>query len=453
MKLLAILKDSLREAIDVRVFYLLVAASCGLILMFASLTFTPRPAHEFLSAVQAPFSLALLERRPATDGMEPLAMGRMFFDLRGVEPVDGAPDRPQSPLRFTVLAQYSDPAEAARVKEFPGPTEELLRQRFGRFGSVRALEVTGVRMVAHDTSEQAPALAARQVYFEVATRPNRVTLRVWPHDSSLLFGVLPLGGLWQFLAMAAGGHGTEKEVPGLGLQVYFLEEMLVNGFGSWGAVLVSVLVAAFFIPSMLQKGALDLLLVKPLQRWRLLLYKYLGGLAFIALNTTIAVVGVWLVLALRTGIWCHGLLLLIPVLTFCFAILYAVSTLVSVLTHSPIVSILITCLVWVLFWGVGRAHQYFHDPQGNGRPVAVSSMTEEVLAQGVDGLHFILPRTQDLGKLTSDLLAADLLPELQADDRSRAPSTLHWGESLTVSCVFIAVMLGLACLRFCTKDY
>ena len=51
--------------------------------------------------------------------------------------------------------------------------------------------------------------------------------------------------------------------------------------------------------------------------------------------------GVWLVLALRSGVWDFSFLIVIPVLTFTFAILYAVSTLAAVLTRSPIVSILL----------------------------------------------------------------------------------------------------------------
>jgi hypothetical protein len=233
--------------------------------------------------------------------------------------------------------------------------------------------------------------------------------------------------------------------------VYHFEELLVSGFGSWGAVLISVLVTASFVPSMLSRGTLEPLLVKPLARWRLLLYKYLGGLIFIALNATLAVGGVWLVLGLRSGLWCHRLLLLVPLLTFGFAILYAVSVLVGVLTRSPVVSILITCLVWLLLYGVGWAHGYFH--QEGDREASQAAAAGPAVVATVDVLHAVLPRTKDLDELTSDLLGSDLLVVLREEPVRPAATAPRWGESLIVSVLFIAVMVGLACLRFSTRDY
>jgi hypothetical protein len=70
-----------------------------------------------------------------------------------------------------------------------------------------------------------------------------------------------------------------------------------------------------------------------------------------------------------------------------------------------------------------------------------------------DVLHYVLPRTGDLNTLSSRLIKKGVLlndnPRLEKEDET--PFT--WGESLTVSGIFIAVMLGLACVRFATKDY
>ena len=89
----------------------------------------------------------------------------------------------------------------------------------------------------------------------------------------------------------------------------------------------AVVLTAFFMPNMLRKGTVDLLLVKPIHRFALLLYKYVGGLTFIFLNTAFAMGGVWLVIGLRSGIWAQGFSCMILVFTFYFAILYAVSAL------------------------------------------------------------------------------------------------------------------------------
>ena len=68
-------------------------------------------------------------------------------------------------------------------------------------------------------------------------------------------------------------------------------------------------------------------------------------------------------------------------------------------------------------------------------------------------LHFILPRTSDLGQLTSRYILGDLVYGNPALERRIDPTPVSWRETLTVSGIFIAVMLGLACWRFSTKDY
>src|SRR5436189_298975 len=83
-------------------------------------------------------------------------------------------------------------------------------------------------------------------------------------------------------------------------------------------------ITAFFIPEMLRKGTIDMLLAKPIHRATLLVCKDVGGLTFVLLSSAIAIGGVWLVLGLRSGIWSPQFLLVIPITTFFFAILYSV---------------------------------------------------------------------------------------------------------------------------------
>lgn len=111
---------------------------------------------------------------------------------------------------------------------------------------------------------------------------------------------------------------------------------------------VALLVTASMVPQMLEGGAVDLLLSKPVSRSLLLLSKFAGGCAFILLNTSFLVVGLWLFAGYRFGVWNHGLLWTIPVFVFVFAIFYSVSTLAAVLWKNSIVSIVVS----VAFWGV-----------------------------------------------------------------------------------------------------
>jgi ABC-type transport system involved in multi-copper enzyme maturation permease subunit len=212
--------------------------------------------------------------------------------------------------------------------------------------------------------------------------------------------------------------------------------------------LLSTIVTAFFIPNMLRKGTIDLLLVKPIHRWTLFIYKFIGGLSFMFINTVVVVVGIWLVMGLRSHLWGTNFLLTIFIWTFEFAIFYAVSTLFGVLTRSPIVSILAACFTWAVLWLVGTAY-VFVDLTRELKPYPNWIYTT------VDTLHFVLPRYKDLDALTSQLVARDLLgPDSQERKlMDKVYSSINWGESLGFSTGFIAVLLGVSCWYFARKDY
>lgn len=494
MKFLAILKDSLREAIDTKVFYVMVGLSVVLTLLTATLSFRPINPTKILQLL----TLTLYGEQAE---LTPDRAMRMFMDPRfkayavlAATPRDGAPEGPDSPYRIIVGARAHTAAEAKRVREAPAETMTLLREKFGSLrepGSdevLHILEVTDVRPTDGEPAlremlrkEKTPEAeidkeVERFAYFELDTRPTPMTRRFWPHEPSLFFGALPLTFL--------------QEAP-LAFQLFLLLDQVVNGIGAWVTILISVVITAFFIPNMLRKGTVDLLLVKPIHRVTLLLYKYVGGLLFIFLNTTVAVVGIWVALGLRSGIWPSSFLLTIFAITFYFAILYAASTLFAVLTRSPIVSILMTCAVWFLIFIVGllyqfgeqlrEAHKEYEERQalkaekaekGEEEPKAAEAGRGRRRGRGDDwenqpppfnpdnaffttvrGVRYVLPRSKDLDALLSNVLIRDLLTAGQMKQRNLSAQKISWGESLTVSGIFIALMLGLSCLRFATRDY
>jgi ABC-type transport system involved in multi-copper enzyme maturation permease subunit len=321
-------------------------------------------------------------------------------------------------------AAAEEKADEKKAPEVPASlVEEFIKSQFAQAGNLEVASVTDASVGG------GPGLRLR-----VETRGTSA-VRGWLHDPCLFFGAVPL----RFLRSSLGGT------------VYLIQDVLVNNIGAWVCVLLGVVITAFFIPNMLRKGTVDLLLVKPVHRTTLLIYKYVGGLTFMFLNSLLAVGGVWLVLGLRSGIWATGFLLTIFVLTFYFAILYAVSTLFGVLTRSAVVAILVTCFVWFALWIVGQA--YVGLGMMKKEPAVRAELPEWVFTT-VDTVHYVLPRTGDLKLLTTRLLSEQVLTEgeIRQARLGRAP-VISWGESLTVSGVFITLMLGLACLRFATKDY
>lgn len=128
--------------------------------------------------------------------------------------------------------------------------------------------------------------------------------------------------------------------------------MLGVMFGTWvagGAGLLFTLVwTAGFIPEFLHPSTAAVLLAKPIPRWLFLLGKYLGVVAFVALQAIIFFVGTWAALGLRSGVWLEGYLAGIPLFVLHFAIFYSFSVLLGVWTRNTIPCVLGSVLFWVL---------------------------------------------------------------------------------------------------------
>ena len=123
-----------------------------------------------------------------------------------------------------------------------------------------------------------------------------------------------------------------------------------------GGVLTAILVTASIIPTTFEPGAIDLLLSKPVSRWLVFLTKFLGGCAFIFVNASYLILGIWMIVGWRFHLWNHKLLLCIPLFMFLFAIYYAVSALAGVIWKNAIVCVVLTVLFWATCFAVGTTH-------------------------------------------------------------------------------------------------
>jgi ABC-type transport system involved in multi-copper enzyme maturation permease subunit len=442
MKYLAILRDSLREAIDTKVFYVMMTLSGILVLLAASLSFRQLTVEDDLAQLTGTVNWAV--------GLSPQS-GLPRLSYEDFRQTNDAAEPWKGDYAFTFVMEFPDEARAKQVRggflhsQLQDLKRDLLQRPLDYLDDLKVTEV--------------PSSDPKQIRFAVTSHGTSIdNFRAWKYEPSLFFGGLPM---------------SIFRAP-LGGIVYLIEDYLVNGVGAWIAILVGIVITAFFIPNMLRKGTLDLLLVKPMYRSTLLIFKYIGGLSFMFLNTAFAVGGIWLVLGLRSGIWATGFLLTILVITFCFAVLYSVSALMGVLTRSPIVSILVTVFVWAMLFVLGVFHSYLDatkkpsevmaklhlqesadraDKDAPPPPAFVKPYPDWVYAT-VDMLHYVLPRTRDLTNLNSHLIIKGVLlddnPRLKELEKE-PPFT--WAESLTVSGIFTAVMLGLACWRFGTRDY
>jgi ABC-type transport system involved in multi-copper enzyme maturation permease subunit len=441
MKFLAILKDSLREALDTKVFYVMVGFSLLVILFIGSVGYRPVSVEE--------------EARRNIERMS-WFMQRIFeknnlgepphWDVKDFEQTKPGAAPWDTGYRFALIVEFPDAKQAEMARKAQaGALADVERGLRSQFPYLKNLKVAVAK-------EEAPTEMRYLV-----TSDGSATSRIqdWPHQVTLFF-VMPVR-LWSFPIAS---------------YVQFWEDTFINTMGAAVALLISAIITAFFIPNMLRKGTVDMLIVKPISRSQLLLYKYIGGMTFMFLNTVLVVVGVWLVLGLRTGLWGTGFLFSIAVLTFEFALYYAVSTLFAVLTRSAIVSILMTCLAWLVFaFVIGYTFQVV-DATRKIRDVVNTQMEaagqelpadqqppEKLLPEWAyttaDIVHLATPHLKDLDVLTSKWILDDVQPpenpQRKAADKLYAD--FHWTEAITVTSLYIVLLLGLSCWRFATRDY
>ncbi len=193
-----------------------------------------------------------------------------------------------------------------------------------------------------------------------------------------------------------------------------------------GGIFLSIFATASLIPSMLEKGSVELLVSKPISRPLILLGRFVGAQAIMVFNVAYLVGGVWLILSAKTGFWHIPFLYAIPMVVISFAIIYALMTLVGVTTRSAGVSIMIAYFV------------LFFSPFLIQKDRIYALLSSKVYYYLLNGLYHALPKTFELGKMNQELVMG----------REIASWTPLWTSSLAG-----AIMLALAVFVFAKRDF
>ncbi len=476
-KFLAVLKDSYREAMNGWLLQTMAILIALVLILVLSVSFRQLTMAEVL---QARFDLvnALLAQNPEFGSPE----------LSVEKAVESNPIEPWSSgheFDLVVTCPSIDDLKKADKARLP-VTKERMEQMMRAVDLLKDVTVSEVAQPLNDLKPdveppipdpKAPKKVGQPVSarFRVTASSTTVKERLeWPHQITILF-VVPVN---KSLSAIFGGN-SPRDV------VYMVQNYLVNGIGGWIITMIAVVITSSFIPNMMNKGALDLLIAKPIGRVSLLVYKYIGGLTFMFLLTSLLVLGVYLTIGVRTGVWSQHFLLAVPLLTLQFAILYAVSTLFGVLTRNALVAILATVAVWFLFFAVGKVNDgirnrgienkkvsemiksgKFDELDENGRRRSKEELQREFDPNRnlwglfppssfpvLQSVHAVFPRTFQLDSRIGRTIAEGVLTERQLKTRGwDEPPDESWPELLLVNLAFIAVMLGLAAWRFITRD-
>jgi hypothetical protein len=448
MQFLAFLKDSFREARSGWVLQAMLVLSALLVLFVFSVSFKPTTVEADLNQGFRIFNWALRQN--------PDFAGTKFTIENYSESNSKEPWKSDYQFDFVITAPTPEamkklvtdkqlPTSSARVSNFIGQAADYL---------------DNVKV------EKLEELPDARKYRVTTSGTNCPDITAWKHVPTVLFAFdMP----W-FATSLRGG-------------VFAMENYLISGVGAWIVLFISVVISAAFIPNMLQKGAVDLAISKPISRPLLLFYKYLGGLTFTFLLTVFTVGGAYAAIGIRTGMWNHNFLAAIPILTFYFAVLYAVSTLAAVFTRSTIIAILATLLAWGLFWTIGKAYagvanrelavQEQKDkpnapiiPNPDDGPPDPDKMLARIDPESplwgfvptwafvpIKAVHTISPRTYQLDNRLDRMIAEGVLTEFELKKSGYSkPAQENWAEMTLASAAFIALMLLLSSWRFVKRD-
>lgn len=177
--------------------------------------------------------------------------------------------------------------------------------------------------------------------------------------------------------------GRDVDVAKLMQDVFGGVSSFLYGFGLFLAVFAS----GGLTPSLLEPGRIELLLSKPVPRWQILLGRYAGIVLVVGVNIAYLVLGVWLILSSKTGIWNPVFLTAVGMNLLIFASLLSLVVLIGVLWESSAVAIMVPVALMIL------------SPILAQERLAVRLLSSEWTRQLWRTLYHCLPKIYDLGAM------------------------------------------------------
>jgi len=194
-----------------------------------------------------------------------------------------------------------------------------------------------------------------------------------------------------------------------------------------GGLFLAIFSSSSFIPSMLEKGNIELLLSKPISRSQIILGKYFGVTSMVFINVAYAVIGFYMILGFRFNYWDTSFLITILTITFAFMVLYGLILLIGILTRSSLSAMMLTYLIFYVF-----------SPLLANRQKVFFLIGSKTIKGILNVLYYVFPQTSDIGSITSAIALNKEITTYQP---------------IYVSLVFIFLTVGASIIIFNKKDY
>lgn len=234
-----------------------------------------------------------------------------------------------------------------------------------------------------------------------------------------------VAGMLSFLE-ASGGNADYRSA------VIYFESNISSKIPMFMMIAFYLIIVSSFIPSMLQKGHIDLLLSKPISRTKIVIGHLLAGTAFSFLSSFFLLGIIWLIVSFKTSVWHIPFLYSILWFTLIFLVLYSFVIFIGLLTKNTILNILINLILffplsWIFYllnMVTKKGEQFF----------SFNAATEFV----IKFFYYILPKPWDLADLCENTIKQEALSSVQP---------------IITSVLFIGIMISLSIWYFNRKDY
>lgn len=211
-------------------------------------------------------------------------------------------------------------------------------------------------------------------------------------------------------------------------------------------VLLTLIWTATFLPSFLDSQTASVLLVKPPSRAILLLARYVGVVVYVAAVAGIFVGVTWVATGIASREWNGLYWISVPLLTAHFAVFFAFSALLAVMSRNTTVCIVGTLLFWALCWAMNY-----------GRHVLALTQLQEAsasLGRLSEIGYWLLPKPLDFSLVLAEVFGADQTVAQWLNLRAmREARLLQPVASIVSSLTAGAVLLCLAIYEFIHDEY
>ncbi|MDZ4710986.1 MAG: ABC transporter permease [bacterium] len=187
----------------------------------------------------------------------------------------------------------------------------------------------------------------------------------------------------------SGEEGIKQLVIGFQVVMINISYLLIITF-----CFISV---SSFIPSMLEKGNIDLLLSKPVSRAEIIFAKFLGGVLLIFVSLVYLIGFVWLILSSKSGFWHVPFLYSIFWLTLSFAIIYALIIFIGLISQSTILSIIVSLFLVFIVCPILFLRE----------DTIFSLVNNEAAKFIVNFFYYVLPKPTDINQITTNMITGE----------------------------------------------